>query len=278
MPEKEQPSSRLLSWEKEKAIIEGVSSCTLFRDGEYWMYYTGKGIELAKSGDGLNFTYVGKMVDVKDLEGKADMVSNPSIFLAKDGNYRMVFEGSAMAYNKNDRRLYSAVSPDGLKWKVEEGARFQDEGDGKPGELFTSVPDIIRLGDGRLRMYYTRGVSSAIAVSEDEGLTWTKEKNLDFGRIAIDPDIVALEDGTYKLFFTSFDHIFGEGEQYMMSASSLDGIEFTLDEGKRLRPGKENGLVVDPDVVSLPDGKYRMYYGETGDGMNFNILSAASDN
>jgi hypothetical protein len=180
-----------------------------------------------------------------------------------------------MTENKNDRKLYSAISTDSLAWTVE-GVRFQDEGDGKPGELFTSVPDIIRLDDGRLRMYYTRGATSAIAISDDDGMTWTKEKNLDLKRIAVDPDVVVLDDGTYKLFFTTFDSEWGKGEQYVMSASSTDGINFVVDEGKRIQPNLGNNMVVDPDVVKLPDGKYRMYYGETGNGMTFKINSAIS--
>lgn len=270
------PSSKLLVWTREGKIVDGVSSSTIIKDNEYWMYYTGMGIQLAKSPDGLNFVKLGTMIDVGDSTEKVGMVTNPAVFKTKDGNYRMIYEGNTVTKNKNDRKLYSAVSSDGLRWVVETGIRFQDEGDGKPGELFTSVPDILRMEDGMLRMYYTRGTTSAIAISEDEGIIWTKEKNLELGRIAVDPDVVRLEDGTYKLFFTTFDSEFGRGEQYMMSASSLDGINFVLDEGKRLRPLPENDMVVDPDIIKLPDGRYRMYYGESSNGMMFSIYSTVS--
>jgi hypothetical protein len=59
-----------------------------------------------------------------------------------------------------------------------------------------------------------------------------------------------------------------------MSASSIDGINFIVDEGKRIQSSPGNNMVVDPDVVKLPDGKYRMYYGETSTGMEFRINSA----
>jgi hypothetical protein len=272
------PVSKLLSWTKEEGtrIENGVSSCTIIKDNEYWMYYTGEWIELAKSSDGLNFVNIGTIINVKDVQG-VDMVTNPAVFMTTDGKYRIIFEGSRWVDGgQTDRELYSAISSDGLTWKVEEGVRFQDEGDGKPGELFTSVPDIIRLDDGRLRMYYTRGSTSAIAISDDEGMTWTKEKNLDLKRIVIDPDIVRLDDGTYKLFFTSFDSEFGKGEQYMMSASSTDGVNFVIDEGKRIRPSSGSNMIVDPDVIKLPDGRYRMYYGEASMNMMFNINSVIS--
>jgi hypothetical protein len=275
-PEKILPSPKLLLWSRERKITEGVSSCTILKDGEYWLFYTGRGIELAKSSDGLSFSSIGTIIEAEDSKDRIDMATNPSVFATKDEKYRMIYEGSRMDYNRNDRRLYSAISSDGLVWIAEEGVRFEDEGDGKPGELFTSVPDIIQLDDGRLRMYYTRGITSAIAISADEGITWVKEKNLDLERIAIDPDVVVLDDGTYKLFFTSFDSEFGKGEQYMMSASSIDGIDFVLDEGKRLQPSSGNIMVVDPDIVRLPDGRYRMYYGESSDGAHFDIYSAVS--
>ena len=78
-------------------------------------------------------------------------------------------------------------------------------------------------------------------------------------------------------FFTTFDSQFGMGEQYMMSATSSDGVSFTLDSGKRLEPSPGRILVVDPDIVKLPDGSYRMYYGEMQDDGSFNIYSAISN-
>ncbi|MCX6821596.1 MAG: hypothetical protein NTW30_02335 [Candidatus Aenigmarchaeota archaeon] len=271
------PTSKLLSWTKEEGtrIDDGVSSCTIIKDNEYWIYYTAKGIELATSTDGLQFTKKGTVLDVKDVSG-VDMVTNPAVFKTNDGKYRMIFEGSRRVDGQQtDRKLYSAISSDGLTWKTEEGIRFQDEGD-KPGEMFTSVPDIIRLDDGRLRMYYTRGLTSAIAISNDDGITWTKEKNLGLGNMALDPDIIRLDDGTYKLFYTRFDSQFGVGEQYIMSANSVDGVNFVVDEGKRIRPSSGNTVIVDPDIIKLPDGKYRMYYGEADNNMMFNINSAIS--
>lgn len=276
--EKPSPSTKLLSWTKEEGarIDSGVSSCTIIKDGEYWMYYTEMGVELAKSSDGLQFVKFGTVLNVKDVPG-VDMVTNPAVFKTKDGKYRLIFEGSKGADGwQKDRKLYSVVSTDGLSWKVEEGVRFQDEGDGKPGEIFTSVPDIMRLYDGRLIMYYTRGSTSAIAISNDDGITWTKEKNIDLKRIVLDPDIIRFEDGTYKMFFTSFDSQFGMGEQYIMSASSTDGVNFVMDGEKRLRPGSESNMIVDPDVVELLDGRYRMYYGEARTDMGFRINSAIS--
>ena len=272
------PSSKLLSWTKESEIrvAGGISSCTIYRDGKYWMYYTGGDISLVTSGDGINFVDYGSVIRPESAD---EMVTNPAVIQLSDGRWRMFYERSIHGDGgQSDRKIYSAVSNDGLSWTKESGIRFWDYGDGKPGEIFTSVPDVIRLADGRLRMYYTRGMASAVAVSSDEGLTWTKEQNLDLGegRIAVDPDIIKLDDGTYKLFYTAFESQWSVGPQFMKSASSADGLNFVVDSGKRVEPANANGLVTDPDVVKLPGGGYRMYYGEfdSPENMQSSIKSA----
>jgi len=279
-----QQISKLIKWTKENGIrTSGVSSSTIIKDNEYWMYYTWDGIELATSTDGLNFANKQNVIKNGPIGSEQEMVTNPTVFKLSDDRYRMIYEGSKLAedetgkFYQTDRKLYSAVSVDGKMWEKEEGVRFWDYGDGKPGEIFTSVPDVIKLPDGRLRMYYTRGATSATALSSDEGLTWTKETNLNFNRkVAIDLDVIQLDDGSYKIFFTTFAGDFGIGEQWVMSASSVDGINFVVDEGKLIEPSTSGGLITDPDVIKIDNG-YRMYYGEFRKGeVESNIMSAFS--
>lgn len=271
----------LNKWTNEEGIrASGVSSCTIINDSEYWMYYTGRGIELARSSDGLEFIRVGTVFDVMDASG-VDMVTNPAVFQLKSGKYRMIYEGSTD--RQFIRKLYSAVSDDGLRWTAEAGVRLEDGiflSDPEKGRdtytIFTSVPDIIRLEDGCLRMYYTVVDESRTARSCDEGLTWIKEGTLKLRKVAIDPDIVLLDDRTYILFFTTFEDEFGVGEQWVMSAASVDGRNFVLNEEKLIRPAASGGLVTDPDVLRVNNG-YRMYYSEFGlRGYESNILSAFS--
>ncbi len=275
-------TGRLTEWMKEGGVrIAGISSSTIIKNGEYWMYYTGKDIELAVSTDGLDFEW--KSTVVTPGGSGQEMVTNPAVFELSNGGYRMIYEGAKIANDEMgqpyqaERKLYSAVSGDGVTWIKEPGVRFWDYGDGKPGEIFTSVPDVIRLPDGRLRMYYTRGATSATAISDDEGLTWTKETNLILSRkVAVDFDVMLLDDSTYKLFFTTFGDDFGIGEQWMMSAASADGINFVPDQGRLIEPSTTGGLVTDPDVVKTDNG-YRMYYGEFRKGeTDSNIMSAFS--
>ncbi len=279
-----QQISKLTKWSKEEGIrTSGVSSSTIIKDNEYWMYYTWDGIELATSTDGLNFANRQNVIKNGPIGSEQEMVTNPTVFRLSDGRYRMIYEGSKWAEDETgkryqtNRKLYSAISSDGKQWTKEDGVRFWDYGDGKPGEIFTSVPDVIRLADGRLRMYYTRGATSATALSSDEGLTWTKEIDLNFNRkVAIDLDVIQLDDGSYKVFFTTFAGDFGIGEQWMMSASSVDGVNFVVDDSKLIEPSTSGGLITDPDVIKI-DGGYRMYYGEFRKGEDeSNIMSAFS--
>ncbi len=245
------------------------------------MYYTSNGIELSISADGLNFISKGTVIGNGPAGSEQEMVTNPSVFELSDGRYRMIYEGARLTrdekgkFYQSERKLYSAISSDGMAWTKESGTRFWDYGDGKPGEMFTSVPDVIRLPDDRLRMYYTRGATSATALSSDEGATWTKETNLKLRKVAVDPDVL-LSDNVYILFFTTFENEFGVGEQWVVSAFSADGISFTLDEGKLIEPGAAGGLVTDPDVIKIDNG-YRMYYGEfKNNDPEPNIMSAFS--
>lgn len=278
-----QQINKLTKWTREDGIrTSGVSSSTIIKDNEYWIYYTWDGIELSTSTDGLNFVNRQNVIKNGPISSEQEMVTNPTVFELSDGRYRMIYEGSKWIEDETgkryqtDRKLYSAISSDGKLWQKEEGVRFWDYGDGKPGEIFTSVPDVTKLPDGKLRMYYTRGATSATALSIDEGLTWTKEINLKLRKVAIDLDIVLLDDGTYKLFFTTFADEFGFGEQWVMSAISTDGINFIIDEGKIIEPSTSGGLITDPDVIKIDNG-YRMYYGEFKKGeYESNIMSAFS--
>lgn len=280
------PVLELLSWQKESGIkaAGAVSSCTIFKDNQYWLYYTGiGGIFLARAADGLNFQEYGMVVNNGDFGSEQETVTNPAVFRLKNGQYRMIYEGAKN--QQTIRKLYSAISSDGLEWTKEAGVRLEDSiffYDPKKGTgsdvVFTSVPDVIELENGCFRMYYTVIDESRIAESCDEGLSWQKKGKIMFDvypEVTQDPDIIQLDNGKYKLFFSTQN--FERTRQWILSASSEDGINFKIDSGKRIEPALGKTRAVDPDVVKLPDGTYRMYYGESftfsGD---FDIFSAIS--
>ena len=60
------------------------------------------------------------------------------------------------------------------------------------------------------------------------------------------------------------------------SAISSDGRSFVLEPGDLIAPTGAGDDVVDPDVVQLPDGRYRMYYGYSTAGSQYQLRSAVS--
>lgn len=248
------------AWVKENGVrvsggMYGVTPmCTIvLPDNTYRMYYTSTedGTVLstfsAISADGLTWTKEGVRIE----NG-----FNSAVMQLDNGSYRMIFnEGGTPGGTEFLFWFVSATSTDRLTWVREPGIRLEDKG---------SVPDIIKLPDGRYRIYYCSPPAIQCAISSDNGLTWEKEPAS--GIIGADFDVIILPDGTYRVFYS--DPISGG----IYSAVSSDGLTWTKEEGARLT----GQFLADPDVVELPDGTYRMYYCGPPNGGPPSILSAKS--
>jgi len=261
--ETEQPKTKmvkdLILSKKEGYVTAGTASCTIKVGDEYWLY---TGTSLFVSQNGLNFE---ERRTALIYDETLDRIGNPAVIRLKDGRYRMFYEGEKFSEQKRDRRLYSAVSFDGMNWG-KEGLRYEDTSDsGKSGEMMVSVPEVVRIDD-KLYLYYTRGITLAVAVSENEGITWNKIKDIIFEGIEIvmDPDLIQVENG-YRLFFTTADNpdLLRATKTWITDAFSLDGIHFEFDGDFKLEADAGKNNAVDADVVYLGDGKYRIYYGQS---------------
>ncbi len=90
----------------------------------------------------------------------------------------------------------------------------------------------------------------------------------------VDPTVVSLKNGKFRLYFTTLDR---KERTYIASAISEDGINFSIEEGKRFRDKKLNlkdsavvfykGFwhVITPSHKAHGQG----YYGISKDGINF---------
>jgi hypothetical protein len=143
--------------------------------------------------------------------------------------------------------LYSAISDDGLNWKQE-------------GEVLIkaiSVPDIVKLEKG-YRLYFVDGIidTANCAFSED-GKKWAFERfRLNSSIRVLDPNVVRLEDGRYRLYFDEgFRDPFNRRNSGLLSAISSDGVNFEMEEGVRFN----EPTVADPEVLKMGD-TYRLYY------------------
>lgn len=178
-------------------------------------------------------------------------------------------------------QIYSASSTDGLTWTSDDTLILDH----------TSVPDPIYLEDGTIRIYYVDAnqIPETVncAESVDGGETFTvldcEIQGLENAK-ALDPSIIQLEDGSFRLYFYESKLNVGvdsEVEHTISYADSDDGIQFT----KKGTAFTYNGLV-DPDVFWNGNEWVIMVYsiadantvvGTSADGTEFTYYGPVSD-
>jgi len=160
-----------------------------------------------------------------------------------------------------NHRIMLAKSMDGLNW-VKTGIILADQ---------ASVPEIIVDHDGNLRVYYVDWFNGGLSVAiSSDGENWVYRRVEGLTPEWVDPDVVLLPDGRYRLY-ASYMPLDGDQDR-IVSAISEDGIVFTVEEGYRYRePGS---MLTDPDVFQFK-GRWYMIVGpeltllESDDGLTF---------
>lgn len=158
--------------------------------------------------------------------------------------------GGPLASGPYSHQVMLARSSDGVNWQADE----------QPVRDHASVPEIVRLNDGTLMIYFVNGESDTTdAIRQRPDGSW---EELDLiikdmpSQKAWDPDVVLLPDGRLRLFF------FGPPQNptdksrphVIYSAVSTDGLTFEAEPGERISIPE----VTDPSVVVLPDGSWLM--------------------
>ncbi len=155
-----------------------------------------------------------------------------------------------------------------IQEKIKEG---KEKGKGK-GEELPSVwtregvlipggycdPEVVKLPDGRYRMYYgldprTYPEVAIISAVSSGGLNWIPESGIRISGEAMPamPSVIELPDGRWRMYYSSGG---------IQSAISDDGLNFQQ-EGLQL--ANYGDIVVrSSTVIRLDDGRYRMYYCE----------------
>ena len=188
-----------------------------------------------------------------------------------NGAYRM--------YGELYGDIVSYISSDGLNWQ-EEGVRL----------LRAGFPFVMRLPDGRWRMYYCpmddsqRCILSAVSV---DGLNFIPEAGHRYDATGSceeriqSPRVIIMDDGTYRMYFTGIQNE-GTPEETVsiLSAVSHDGMSFSREQGVRIDPSSYplvGTRAAHAWPVKLADGKIKLYFAgatTTGGG----IISAISTN
>ena len=166
------------------------------------------------------------------------------------------------AYYMKSGQVYSALSEDDGKSFTEEGARFA-------GNHFAAL----KLPSGQVRIYYTDfETGDLLSKISDDGLDFTDEEGIRLSASEegiVHPSVITLSDGTYRMYFDvkiSENSNKGPGfGQKMKSASSTDGLAWTLDNGVRIKL-RQRGLPSSADMVFSPfaiydeeSGKFKLY-------------------
>lgn len=160
--------------------------------------------------------------------------------------------------------VYSATSTDGKTWAQEAGVR----------STMATFPDVVKLKDGRYRMYTQQAGVIKSSISSD-GLSFTAEAgtridtanpdNLVFDNVAA-PSVAELDDGTFAMLYRGTINTRYAANtpnpttQLLLWATSTDGLTFTK-KGIAIdsRNTTLNGQLDGPDLVRWDDGTYRVY-------------------
>ena len=146
-----------------------------------------------------------------------------------------------------DKVLLRARSADGLAWEKLPDVLVEGG----------SSPQLVRLG-GRREVIFVQDGEYLARVPFDGGRAENIEiRGADQGW-QVDPHLVSLPDGGYRLYYIHPPEEVDPGvlaRNAVHSARSEDGKSWRKESGIRLE-----GELVDPDVVRLDDGRWRMFY------------------
>jgi len=164
-------------------------------------------------------------------------------------------------------RILIATSSDGLVW-TKLNQVFADNAD---------VPDALIGPNGNVYVYY-QGLWTPtqdgimVAISADGLTNWTHYQvsipgTQTWPGKSCDPDIL-VEGTTFRLYFTGEPN--GDGSPESYSATSTDGINFTLESGIRFQIG--GSMVLDPSLLKA-GSTYQYFAGGAPPGYNWHAHS-----
>jgi len=131
------------------------------------------------------------------------------------------------------------------------------------------------------------GIRTVHYLEHDPGLVWTKDPEPCIGpdtpldsQSILTPNVVRLPEGGFRLYYTGL----GPGRAvrgatgYILSAVSDDGTSWRKEPGIRLDVHGPDAIqrVLCPDVVPLPDGRWRMYFEAVSPNRPTVVKSAVS--
>jgi len=134
-----------------------------------------------------------------------------------------------------NHRIMGATSSDGLNW-VKDNRVVSDQ---------ASVPNAILDNSSRIRIYYVDWKNGGLSVAIANGSGWIYKKVQGVTPDWVDPMVVVLADGRYRLYASYMP--FSGPQDKIISAVSTDGITFQQESGVRY----QESAITDPDVINM---------------------------
>jgi hypothetical protein len=151
----------------ERTTAGGVPGALVFPDGKVRLFVCGQGITSLISDNGLDFTQEpGVRIPIPS---GADVVADPNPIRIANGTYRMAYKVSPPGQVEVPvlDEVHLAESEDGYSWTP-----------GSASLVLGSVPTMVELPDGRMRIYYVDfRNASAIRQQEEEPSEFRLEQN-----------------------------------------------------------------------------------------------------
>ena len=189
---------------------------------------------------------------------------------SRDAGVRIDNAVSAEAFERTDGSIVVyANSPTGIEaWRSKDGLSFRRMRGRMP---FGAHPTVVRLPDGRLRMYYATPSDLPIrpsqlrSASSRDGYIWFLDDGVRFGDIGFGVmEVVPLPDGTWRLYHNDRRV---DGSSRIISARSTKGLTFHLEQGVRLPSG--TWLMA---VSTIEQGRrQRIHLAESPDGLRWRV-------
>lgn len=244
-------------WTKDSGIrISGAQVPYAYKlsDDRYRLYYCGLSgnIMSAISSDGLNFQLESGSRLLPVYGGFETIICDPTVVELPDGRIRLYYKGAngGGGPQTSIHKIFSAISSDGLSF-AREGVVIDSEKTDDKG--WASVPEAIKLSDGRVRLYYVSGSNrGTVSAISNDGLNFTREETRLYDYV--DPSIARLSDGNFLFAAPLFQNGISAG---IYSFISSDGIHFdTINP----QPVLVETAVGDQTILKIDDKTYRIYY------------------
>ena len=230
-------------------------------DGSVVSYFTGPGpgITCAKSQNLKDWQQYPDSCLVDDNpEMSQEIVSNPWVFKATDGGYRMIYQKK----DGDSPGFFSARSQDGVHFTYEKPISFGNNNSDQTLFLPINSPTGVTLPDGRMRMYYSNQGGIMSAVSGDGGLNWIHEEGARLTEAA-DPSAFLLPNGEVGLFYIDLaPNLKGQKIWFL---SSGDGINFSSSKAISVLESRKTGVwLLDPDIYISSGGEWDLFFNVIG--------------